>query len=286
MKHLSWLTFAGVAFAALAGAAGGGIGGGNGSNSDEPEKQRARAKLIAEHAAVAPGQTAYLGVSFEIDAGWHIYWDGAGDTGMPVQVELQLPEGYTAGEILWPAPKRHVSPGDLLDYIYEDRVTLLVPVTVPADAKAGERVRISAQLDWLECKDYCLPGASEVELVLPVAPDAGEKSADALRFDEARKRVPRPLPTGEGAGVEAAWKGDRLTVRAEGATAMSYYPKSGAARLVDPIRDGAGKGDTLSMEFEPGLGGQTRVAGVLEISYPEGRESAIYTVELPGPASR
>jgi DsbC/DsbD-like thiol-disulfide interchange protein len=284
------LTFAGVVFAALAGAAGAaggeGVSGRVGRSVDDPEKPRAKARLISEHTALTPGQTAFLGVSFEIEKGWHIYWNGAGDTGMPVQVEVQLPEGYEAGELLWPAPKRHISPGDLLDYIYEGRVTLLLPIAVPADARSGDEVRISAQLDWLECQDICLPGSASLELSLPVASDAAEKSSDAARFEEARRRIPRPIPETGGSGIETTWQGRRLQIRASDAAALSFYPGPDCARALNPLREGATKGDTLSIEFEPGRGGKTRVVGVLEVSYPGDRPPAIYAVDLAGPAMK
>ena len=48
---------------------------------------------------------------------------------------MTLPAGYKAGEMLWPAPARHVSNGGLLDHVYEGRAMILLPVEVPADAK-------------------------------------------------------------------------------------------------------------------------------------------------------
>lgn len=278
LKHLGWLAFAGVALSAFSGALGG-----SSQRDGEPDKPRAKARLIAEHDALAPGQTAYLGFTFDIEPGWHLYWDGAGDTGMPVHVEATLPPGFRAGELLWPAPKRHISSGDLLDYIYEDRVTLLLPITVPESAAPGEPIMIGASLDWLECRDYCLPGSARVEITLPVTDAPPAKSPDAKRFDEARRRLPRPLPD-TGSPVELTWKGTRLNIHAPGAASLAFYPKSASMPMVRPIEQGAADADVLSIEFEP-RGENDRAVGVLEVARAKG-PSEIYAIDLPAPDAR
>lgn len=278
LKYLGWLAFAGVALSAFSGALGG-----SSQRADEPDKPHAKARLIAEHTTLAPGQTAYLGFTFDIDPGWHLYWDGAGDTGMPVHVEMTLPPGFRAGDLLWPAPKRHISPGDLLDYIYEERVTLLLPVAVPENAAPGEPITISASLDWLECKDYCLPGSARVEITLPIADAPPEKSPDAKRFDEARRRLPRPLPE-TGSPVELTWDGTRLNIRAPGASSLAFYPKSASMPMVRPIQEGAADADSLSIEFEP-RGETDRAVGVLEVARPKGPPE-IYAIDSPAPHAR
>lgn len=41
----------------------------------------ARVELIAERAAVASHQRLWLGVHFQLEKGWHIYWINSGDSG-------------------------------------------------------------------------------------------------------------------------------------------------------------------------------------------------------------
>ena len=45
--------------------------------------------------------------------GWHVYWNGRNDTGTPVRITLTVPEGFAAGDVLWPAPVRHVAAGEI-----------------------------------------------------------------------------------------------------------------------------------------------------------------------------
>ena len=37
--------------------------------------------------------------------GWHSYWKNPGDTGIPTEIDWQMPEGFHVGELRWPTPK-------------------------------------------------------------------------------------------------------------------------------------------------------------------------------------
>ena len=70
----------------------------------------AEARLITADTHFIPGRTQDVGISFDIAEGWHLYGNGASDTGYAPQIRLELPPGFTAGEILWPAPHRKTWP--------------------------------------------------------------------------------------------------------------------------------------------------------------------------------
>src|SRR3954471_8284361 len=116
---------------------------------------RVRLSLVSERTALVPGETNWLGVQFDIQDGWHLYWNGQNDAGSPPEVTIELPAGYTKGDLLWPAPKRHISDGPILDHIYEKRVVLLLPVKAPADATPGTPVTLKVSATWIVCKSAC-----------------------------------------------------------------------------------------------------------------------------------
>ncbi|HEY4265150.1 MAG TPA: protein-disulfide reductase DsbD domain-containing protein, partial [Micropepsaceae bacterium] len=70
------------------------------------DKPKVNASLVAERAGVAPGGTVTLIVHETIRKGWHTYWRNPGDAGFPTTAKWQLPEGWKAGDIQWPYPKR------------------------------------------------------------------------------------------------------------------------------------------------------------------------------------
>jgi thiol:disulfide interchange protein DsbD len=86
--------------------------------------------LIAEDAAIVPGQTFQAGFKFNLEKGWHVYWINAGDSGDPPRIQWKLPAGFEAGPIEWPAPVR-LPVSSLMDYGYEDKVLLMVPIHSP-----------------------------------------------------------------------------------------------------------------------------------------------------------
>lgn len=162
------------------------IGGGPaGATEEEP----ARATLVADTTAFEPGSTFRLGVRFTIDEHWHIYWHSARDGGLPTTIAWQLPEGWTAGPITWPVPRRFVDPGDLVSYGYEHEVLLASTITVPEGYEGTDPVKLAADVSWLVCKVQCLIGEAKPTLALPRGEPAPSK--EAPRFSASEKKAPR-----------------------------------------------------------------------------------------------
>lgn len=154
--------------------------------SAQIEESHVRAKLLANTTALAPGTTASLGVLFEIDPGWHIYWSNPGETGFATTVKWDLPAGLEASEVAYPTPWFFESPGPLASFGYEHRAMLVGTVHVPKNLIATE-VQLKANVRWLMCSDRCIPGKSEVALRLPVGPG---KPANETEFAEAAGQLP------------------------------------------------------------------------------------------------
>lgn len=150
-----------------------------------------QARLVSETAALKPGTTAWMAVELKMKPGWHTYWRNPGDAGQPTGIGWTLPEGYAPGDIRWPVPKPFVAEM-VTSYGYEDRVALLVPVSVPASARPGDRPSIAADVNWLACERICIPGEAKLSLELPVAADAAPDAANAALFARARDSLPRP----------------------------------------------------------------------------------------------
>ncbi|MCH8489363.1 MAG: thioredoxin family protein [Oceanicaulis sp.] len=143
-------------------------------------------RLTAARASVAPGETFYIALHQDIAPGWHTYWRNPGDSGLPTELDLTLPEGWSVGEMVWPAPKAYPL-GPLTNYGYSNGVTLPVPVTVPADAAPG-RLEIPAYASWLVCEDICVPEDAHLTLTLDVGdsrPDRAGAALIAAAFDAA-----------------------------------------------------------------------------------------------------
>ncbi len=53
-----------------------------------------RLELISEVDSAQPGRAIRLGLLFNLDPEWHIYWQNPGDSGEPPRIEWKLPLGY------------------------------------------------------------------------------------------------------------------------------------------------------------------------------------------------
>lgn len=156
---------------------------------DETGEDLVKVRLLADVEAIAPGEEFTVGLEFSMSPHWHIYWRNPGDSGLAPQVNWQLPPGFEVGEIMWPVPKL-IEDSGLVTYGYEDRVILLMKVTPPAELKAGEKVTLKANIDWLVCKDICLPGEGKVELPLSVSASSKPNEASQQQLRLAKEKLP------------------------------------------------------------------------------------------------
>lgn len=154
---------------------------GHSAESEPVRDKNVEAQLISSHATIAPGQTFQLGLKFTIDDTWHTYWSNPGETGKPTTLDLTLPDGFTAGELQFPVPKRFVvdySIPNVMEILeagfgYEYTVVHVVEVTAPEDLKAGETITISGNTTFLMCDpNTCVPGKAALSISLPTGSEA------------------------------------------------------------------------------------------------------------------
>ena len=148
-----------------------------------------RAALVPERTTVAPGETVTLAVTMRPEPRWHGYWENPGDAGFGMSFKWSLPAGAKTGVPRYPVPETLLIAG-LMNHVYEHDYALLIPFTVPADARPGTTLALSAQADWLACTDeVCVPERGRLETTLTV----GSPGKPDARFDGWRQNLPAPL---------------------------------------------------------------------------------------------
>jgi thiol:disulfide interchange protein/DsbC/DsbD-like thiol-disulfide interchange protein len=241
--------------------------------------------LVSENLSVAPGTSFTVALEENIRDGWHTYWINPGDAGAPTEIKWSLPQGWRAGQIEWPTPKR-LPVGPLMDYGYEGKLWLLQKLTVPADAKLGDTVTLKAAVDWLVCKDICVP--EDTSLALPIKIGSGTPDpAMAKDFAAARNLLP----------VSSPWK---LTyMRSKALDVYVAAPALAAAHPIEasffPDKPGIVKGsapqtmgftkDGLVLRLQPGdkTTGKTPLTGVLVLKSSDGSIQALNVDAALGP---
>ncbi|HLP76909.1 MAG TPA: protein-disulfide reductase DsbD domain-containing protein, partial [Candidatus Paceibacterota bacterium] len=186
-----------------------------------------QAKLLLPVTTAKPGDTVLAGVQLRMEPEWHTYWKNSGASGIPTSLTWTLPPGITNGEIQWPVPEK-LPPDDLITYIYENEVVLLVPLKLAPDLKPGSYT-LKAKAAWLECKGLCLPGSDTLEATLIVG-SARIPSADAAEIKSWQSKLPLAA--------------DDLAVRA-------WWEKPEADQLRPLILEWSSKTDASEADFYP-----------------------------------
>jgi DsbC/DsbD-like thiol-disulfide interchange protein/cytochrome c biogenesis protein CcdA len=211
------------------------------------------ARLVSDRRAVEPGETFHLALHQTITPGWHTYWRNPGDSGEPTHLELALPDGWRAGDMIWPAPHSY-DLGPLTNYGYSAEVTLPLQVTVPENAAPGP-LTITAFATWLVCEDICIPEEANVEITLDVGGSVTDPAGEALiaqALDQAPSR-----DDGLRAGLDGDSSGLVLTV--SGArfsdarlSDLTFYPYESG--VIDHAADQAvaHEGENLRMDLTAG----------------------------------
>src|SRR5690348_4933762 len=149
--------------------------------------QHAHISLIAAPSNSSASQ--WIGLRFQLDPGWHIYWTNPGDSGEAPKLTWKLPSGFQAGDLQFPAPHRIADHG-MTDYGYEGEAVLLSKLTLSPGATSN-KPEIAADVRYLVCREVCIPAKDHVSLKL-----ADENAGAGGRLRAAGTRLPRGVPRG------------------------------------------------------------------------------------------
>jgi len=283
----------------------------------EGGEPRLEARLLVHPDDLAGGDPALrLGVLFELDPGWHLYWHNPGESGLATELELEV-EGGQVGPLAWPAPEAfEESEGLFTTYGYAGSVLLAAEARPGPPAGHARELRARARL--LVCRVECIPAELELARPLPVPGSAaarGDPAAEAeVRDLFARSAAQVPAaPAEQGLALDlrlsqsAVRPGDlfgaALAVRscpegaAPGCRPWRPIPGPGAfiperlpgleLALLGPFPlPGEGEGafqlafEGRAAEEEPA--GAARLRGVLALEAPDGGRRAV-AVDLPIP---
>ncbi|ADM08735.1 thio:disulfide interchange protein, putative [Parvularcula bermudensis HTCC2503] len=241
-------------------------------SSETVRSGHAASRLVAGQTAGVPGETMTLALIQDLDAHWHVYWRNPGDSGLPLRLTWQVPDGFVAGEPAYPLPQRLPVP-PLVNYGHEGRVVFLIPFRIPEAAIPGTTVDITVKADFLICKIQCVPETATLTLPLPIAAMSTGGVEAAVTIERARRALPQPAP------FDAAYyDGDRGPVLVmEGAPMgqATFFPY--APSLIEPAGEvyRASRNGRDYYGFEAGFAYRARLpeslSGVVVIEGENGR---------------
>ena len=170
---------------------------------------------------LAPGQPVWLGLSLEHQPGWHTYWKNAGDSGLPTQLDWELPTGVKAGPTIWPLPTK-LSVADLTNYGFEGKTLLGAPLTIaPSFTPPAGTLEIKLKASWLVCRQECIPQDGVFRLAVPLR---SSQAGHAPEFQALLASQPQPLT---GPDIKAGVTSDHLQLHIRG------WPKAWIGRTIE-----------------------------------------------------
>ena len=177
--------------------------------SDWARSESGQVRLIAAATATGKAATLGLGLQFQLQPGWKIYWRTPGDAGYPPKLDWTGSDNLGDPVLRWPAPHRFVLAG-LQNYGYKGEVVL--PIDAPL-LSPGWPLALRLGVDFLACAEICVPQHADLALDLP----AGAAGPSSFVHDIGRFAA---LVPGDGARhgltldkVEAIGSGDASRLR-------------------------------------------------------------------------
>ena len=168
--------------------------------------EQGRVRLIAANPSVGSDQTVWLGLQFELQPHWKVYWRSPGDAGYPPQLDWAGSQNLAGAAVAWPAPERFTVLG-LETMGYENAVVL--PITARL-AKPGEPLQLRAALRYLTCEIVCIPYETSLALDLPAGAAPQSATGFGALIARYRAKVPGDGTTAglrlEGASLEMGAK--------------------------------------------------------------------------------
>ncbi len=141
-----------------------------------------------------------LGLQYQIAPGWEVYWRSPGDAGFPTTIDWAGSENLDDAVLLWPRPHRFQI-FELETFGYKDEVVL--PISA-RQSRTGDAVKLRAAVNFLTCRDICVPHTLSMALDLPVmGADGPVISEFAPLINTYRAKIP-PRDGSRGLNVERA----------------------------------------------------------------------------------
>jgi thiol:disulfide interchange protein DsbD len=164
---------------------------------------------------VVPGEHLEVAVVFSMQDDWHIYWTNPGDAGMSPYFDWRLPAGVTLLDRKTPVPERYRESG-ITTFVHNDIAVYLF--TFSTSEALPEDITLGLSIEWLECREVCLPGRDSLDIQLTAEEPAPE-------VQEMRKRAMLQYPRRE-TDIQAS-------VRLQGDQLVMTMPSNDYSQVVD-----------------------------------------------------
>ncbi len=141
----------------------------------------ASVSIIPSNGIFLVDENYYFGVKIKLEKGWKTYWKNPGDAGAPITIGSKDSSSENKFKILFPFPEKFTDHG-VSTIGYEGQVIFPVNIQKNEIDKINEEIN----LDYLVCKDICIPISETKNLNLNL-----QNVVQSDIFMESYKTVPK-----------------------------------------------------------------------------------------------
>ena len=152
-------------------------------NSNWNGIDEAKVRIISPLSKAGNNSNIYLGLEYQLQEGWKTYWHTPGEGGFPQTLDWKNSINISSLEILWPQPQEFYILG-LKSIGYENEV--IFPLKVDLE-DINLPSFFSFELNYLTCKDICIPGQAHLELTLP--PGQGKLTDHSFQIEKYLSKI-------------------------------------------------------------------------------------------------
>jgi len=128
--------------------------------------------------------TIFLGLEYELQDGWKTYWQSPGDGGFPQEIKWNKSLNVKSVEIFWPTPNQFEILG-MQSIGYTNNVIFPIKINLKDISKLTQ---VILDINYLVCKDICIPGNGYIELFLPSG--LGELTQHSFTLEKTLSELP------------------------------------------------------------------------------------------------
>ena len=163
----------------------------------------------------------YVGIYFDMEQDWYIYWKNPGDAGIPVEVSWEVPDGFSISELIYPTPERFDTQG-MISYGYKNEALILAKVTPEQQGHGIPAPVISARVSWMVCKESCIleEGTTGINIK--------ESNPQPETFERFRQKLPKSVDQSpvKITSIDATRTENRIvvTIHLDGGSVDDFFP--------------------------------------------------------------
>ncbi len=132
-------------------------------DSNWGESEVSKVRLISPLSHNNNQNNIKIGLEYQLKPGWKTYWLSPGEGGFPQELNWDKSTNVKNIKVDWPTPKEFEILG-IKSLGYYDKV--IFPLTIELNDPSKNSL-ISLSVNYLVCKEICIPGKADLELIIP-----------------------------------------------------------------------------------------------------------------------